>query len=122
MPNTGNTKNPTSTVVTFDKELSFGGSPNELRFTLAQGGSASFPIDITTRPLRLSVVTDDAGNATYGNIQVFGTATGQCNLQGNNIAIGTPTTAQLGFTLSSGIVTFTAGATWAGTTVVVSRI
>jgi hypothetical protein len=121
MPNTGNTNNPTSTVTVFDKELSFGASPNELRFTLAANGSISFPIDIATRPLRLSVVTNDATNAIYGNIQVFGTGTAQCNVQGNGIAMGSPTASQLGFTLVSGVITFTAGSSWSGT-VTVNRI
>lgn len=121
MPNTGSTVNPTSTVTVFEKELSFGSSPNEIRFTLAANGSVSFPIDINTRPLRLSVVTTDSTNATYGNIQIFGTTTAQSNLQGNNIAMGAPTTNQLGFTLVSGVITFTAGATWSGT-VTVNRI
>ena len=123
MPNTGNTNNPTSTVTVFDKELSFGASPNQLRFTLAASGSISFPIDISTRPLRLSVMTNDATNAVQGFIQIFGTTTAQTNLvSANNLVGGTPGASQLGYSLANGILTFTAGSGWSGFTVTVNRV
>lgn len=114
--------NPTSTVsLPSVAGRCSGANSNDLLFSVAASGTASWSMEPEAFPCVFSVIAGNGTNVVYGTIQAF--TTGALAVSGGSALVtASPSANQLQATISSGTITLTAHSTFTTTNVRVVRI